>query len=133
MDATTRSKALISARVIFVITAMLTLVFGTSAAFVDGGSDDSVLTSTFGAGMGLFTIVLAVLATSRHPSRLAWAALWYLPVFFIVHLVAFQSYVPDIPLLVLNTAALLACARPILGWSGRDATSPQGTRPSAAL
>ncbi len=117
METSPRSKSLVVARVILVATGVLVLVFGTSAAFVGDASEESMLASTFGAGMGLFTIVTAVLATSRRPSRLAWAALWYLPVFFAVHLVAFRAYVPDVPLLLLNTTALLVSARAVFAMA----------------
>lgn len=124
MEPSPRSKSLVVARVILVATGMITLVFGSSAAFVGEASEESVLASTFGAGMGLFTIVTAVLATSRRPSRLAWAALWYLPVFFAVHLVAFRAYVPDLPLLLLNATALLVSA-PAVFTRATPARQPQ--------
>lgn len=103
--------ALIFARSVLLLTGALTLVFGTSAAFVDGGTDESVLASSFGAGMGLLVLAAGWQVTSARPIPLLWLALCYLPVFFVVHLAAFGTWVPDLPLLLLTTAALAVTAR----------------------
>ncbi|TRW46136.1 hypothetical protein [Georgenia yuyongxinii] len=96
------------ARVVLVAVGCLTVVFGASPAFVGEGTDESLLAATSGAGMGVLVIVTALLATASRPSRLAWMGLWYLPVFFVLHLVAFRAWVPDLPLLLLTTVTLLA-------------------------
>lgn len=107
--------ALVLARVVLLLTGTLTLVFGTSAAFVDGATDDSVLASSFGAGMGLLVLAAGWQVTSTRPIPLLWCALCYLPVFFVVHLAAFGAWVPDLPLLVLTTAALVVTAPHVFG------------------
>lgn len=67
--------------------------------------EDRVLVATFGAGMGLFGLVL-----TRFLDRgdvLAWGALWYLPVFLGLHVALLGVWVPDLPLAVLSVASLL--------------------------
>jgi hypothetical protein len=80
--------------------------------------------------MGVLTIVTALLATSSRPSRLAWAGLWYLPVFFVLHLVAFRAWVPDLPLLLLTTAVLLASRPAVFAARVREGRE-QGDAPVA--
>ena len=104
-------SSLIFARVVLLLTGGLTVVFGTSAAFVGGAGDDGVLTASFGAGMGLLVLVAGWLVTSDRPTPLLWWALCYLPVFFVVHLAAFGAWAPDLPLLVLTLAALAVTSR----------------------
>jgi hypothetical protein len=121
--------ALVWARAVLVAVGCLTLVFGISPAFVGDGTDESILAATSGAGMGLFTIVTAVLATARRPSRLAWAGLWYLPVFFALHLAAFRAWVPDLPLLLLTGGVLLAIGPTVLARARapQEVTEPSPT------
>jgi hypothetical protein len=102
--------ALLLARVILLLVGVLTLLFGSSAAFVGGRSDVSVLASTFGAGMGVLVLAAAWQVTSARPAPLLWLALCYLPVFFGVHVAAFGTWVPDLPLLVLTVVALALTA-----------------------
>jgi hypothetical protein len=98
------------ARTVLLLTGLLTLVFGTSTVFVDGATDDSVLASSFGFGMGVLVLAAGWQITSARPNPLLWLALCYLPVFFVVHLAAFGAWVPDLPLLLLTTAALAVTA-----------------------
>lgn len=110
MSTTRTATPTIFARVVLLLTGALILVFGTSAAFVEQASEEAILASTSGAGMGLLVLAAAILVTAPQPSRLAWCALCYLPVFFIAHLAAFGAWVPDLPLLLLTTAALAVTA-----------------------
>jgi hypothetical protein len=104
------------ARVALVAVGVVTLLVGAGSAFEPGNSDDQVLIATFGAGMGFFAIALALIAFGDR-NRLAWAVLWYYPVFFAVHVAAFGTWVPDLPLLVVAAAALLASRQGVLGRS----------------
>lgn len=110
-----RTPSLVLARAVLLVTGALTLVFGTSAAFVGEATDEAVLASTFGAGMGLLVLAAGWQVTSPRPSRLLWAALCYLPVFFVVHLAAFGAWVPDLPLLAATVLALAVTARHAFG------------------
>lgn len=101
----TRAQAV--ARGVLLLASALVLLFGTSAAFVGEATDESVLASTFGAGMGLFGIALTLAAFAG--DRRAWFALWYLPVFFAIHVATLGTWVPDAPLCALTASALLAC------------------------
>jgi len=111
------------ARVAMVAVGVVTLLVGAGSAFEPGNSDDQVLIATFGAGMGLFAIALALIAFGDR-NRLAWAALWYYPVFFAVHIAAFGTWVPDLPLLIIAAAALLASARALLARSSEGPVAP---------
>ena len=117
-----RSNSLIRAhavaRGVLLLASGLVLLFGTSAAFVGEATDDSVLASTFGVGMGLFGIVLTLVAFAGE--RRAWFALWYLPVFFSIHVATFGTWVPDAPLCALTAWALLASRASERDGTGRD-------------
>ncbi len=43
----------------------------------------------------------------RKAQRWAWYVLWYWPVFFILHIYAFSTWIPDLPLLLLCLLGLL--------------------------
>jgi hypothetical protein len=111
------------ARVAMVAIGVITLLVGAGSAFEPGDSDAQVLIATFGAGMGFFAIALALIAFGDR-NRLAWAVLWYYPVFFAVHVAAFGTWVPDLPLLVVAAAALLASRRAVLGRSWDSPVAP---------
>lgn len=111
------------ARVALVAVGVVTLLVGAGSAFEPGNSDDQVLIATFGVGMGCFAIALALIAF-RDRNRLAWAVLWYYPVFFAVHISAFGTWVPDLPLLVVASAALLASRQAVLGRSSGSPRAP---------
>jgi hypothetical protein len=101
-----------AARGILLLASGLTLVFGTSTAFAGDSTphDARVLEATFGAGMGLFGIALTLVAFSG--DRRAWFALWYLPVFFAIHVATLGTWAPDAPLCMLTAVALLASRAP---------------------
>lgn len=101
----------LAARGIFLLAGLLSVVFGASTAFIGDGSDEALLAATFGPGMGLLTVASGWVVTSARPSRLLWAALCYLPVFFALHLAAFGTWLPDLPLLLATALALALTAR----------------------
>lgn len=123
MSKARNSGSLKWARVAMVAVGVVTLLVGAGSAFEPGNSDDQVLIATFGAGMGLFAIALALIAFGDR-NRLAWAVLWYYPVFFAVHIAVFGTWVPDLPLLVIAAAALLASARALLARSSKGPVAP---------
>lgn len=98
---------------ILVLLSILSGVIGTSVLFV---TDDpfpreaQVLIATFAVGMAVFGIAIT-LTGFRRGQRWAWLALWYYPVFFVIHIFAFDTIIPDGIFAVLTTAALLL-ARP---------------------
>ena len=113
----TRTQSL--ARALLLFACGLALLFGASAAFADGTShDDAVLVATFGPGMGIFGIALTLIAFDTGDRR-AWLALWWLPVFFAIHVAAIGTWIPDGPLAILCAAGL------VLGRPGeRRSASP---------
>lgn len=70
-------------------------------------SDAQVLIATFGVGMALLSGVIA-LVPFRRGERWAWGALWIWPAFFVAHLALLGTVVPDLPLALVTTAALVA-------------------------
>jgi hypothetical protein len=78
-----------------------------------------VLIATFAAGMAILGIAISVTAF-RRGQWWAWLALWYYPVFFVIHVVAFGDIVPDGVFAVLAVIALLL-AMPRGALSSRDA------------
>lgn len=107
----TSTVARLSARFVLVAAGLLSIVFGASTAFVGDGSDEALLAATFGPGMGVLTVAAGWVVTSPRSSRVLWVALCYLPVFFALHLAAFGTWLPDLPLL-LATALALAVSAP---------------------
>lgn len=90
----------------------LMLVIGVSALFVDGDPserDADWLIATFAAGMGLFALAMTLFGV-RRGERWAWLTLWYVPAFFIIHVGALGTFVPDLVLAVVFAAALLGVA-----------------------
>jgi magnesium-transporting ATPase (P-type) len=69
--------------------------------------DARVLITTFGVGMAVLAAVVA-LVPFRHGEPWAWWVLWAWPVFFVAHVVALGTVVPDAVLAVMTAAALLA-------------------------
>lgn len=113
-----------AARAMVCLDGALTLVFGVGGLFDTGTAmADRVLEATCGAGMGIFAIALAVVAfDGRRPGDMrAWWALWYVPVFFALHVALLGVWVPDAVLLLLTAAALVA-GRP----SRRSEFAPAG-------
>lgn len=71
-----------------------------------------VLITTFAGGMTVLAVAAMVLAYGRR-DRVAWAALWAYPAFFVSHVVLFGTYVPDLILAILCGGALA------LAWPGK--------------
>lgn len=109
------------------LVATLVLVFGGSMAATGRDLDEQVTGGSFGAGMGLFALALSLEAARG--SRSAWLALWYLPLFLASHVIWLGVWVPDLPLLVLTAAALIAL-RP--QRRARSAAAGAGSRFPAA-
>jgi hypothetical protein len=84
--------------------------------------DAKFLISNFGVTAGLLVVVLAVFGLN-HGQRWAWAALWWLPVFYCWLVVA-----NDTPA-HLGFAAVAAAAL----WATGSHTTPRSTRPTPSL
>lgn len=68
------------------------------------------LRGTLLLGMIMFGLAV-ILVPFRRGERWAWYVLWYYPLFFILHIVAFGTFIPDAILAVICTACLLAPLR----------------------
>lgn len=79
-------------------------------AFTSSQATDEVLQlrmqGTAVLGMVLFSLFITY-GGFRLGQRWAWYALWYWPVFFILHIMAFDTWIPDLPLAILSGIALL--------------------------
>ena len=71
-------------------------------------------------GMVIFSLGIA-LVPFRSGARWAWLALWYWPVFFLLHVVAFGTWLPDIPLAALAAGSLLLSSRRYLARTSKAA------------
>jgi hypothetical protein len=109
-------------RILLTIPAVLLLVIGLSGengpfgpgsvidAFMSAQATDEVLQlrmqGTAVLGMVLFSLFITH-GGFRFGQRWAWYALWYWPFFFILHIVAFGTWIPDLPLAILSVIALI--------------------------
>lgn len=83
-------------------------------------SDANVLISTFGIGMAFFGIAITLFPL-RRGELWGWAVLWAWPVFFIAHVIALGTVIPDLVLAILFAFALgLVVAR--APWTVRRET-----------
>ncbi|CAN5773436.1 hypothetical protein BH23CHL2_BH23CHL2_29640 [soil metagenome] len=57
-------------------------------------------------GMAVFGLAL-ILKPFRQEQRWAWYALWYYPLFFLIHILAFDTLLPDGIFVILTIGALL--------------------------
>jgi hypothetical protein len=57
-------------------------------------------------GMVIFSLGVTLWGL-RRGHRWAWWVLWYWPIFFVLHVLAFHTYVPDIPFAILAAVALV--------------------------
>ncbi|MFN2526353.1 MAG: hypothetical protein ABR505_08840 [Actinomycetota bacterium] len=98
-----------AALIVLIIMQVLAALISISVFFVEEAerfeSDANVLISTFGVGMAFFGLVLTVLADRG--SRAGWTALWYWPIFFVIHVAALQTYVPDLVFALIWVGGLL--------------------------
>ncbi len=81
-------------------------------------SDAQALVATFGAGMGLLVVVLAMSGLGAG-SRVAWLALWVLPAFFVSHVALLGTWLPDGLFAVVATFCLVA-TRPRVSDTERE-------------
>lgn len=72
------------------------------------------LRGTVVLGMVIFSLAISLFAF-RKGERWAWFALWYWPLFFLLHVAAFGTWVPDLPLALLAAGTLLLSMRRYLG------------------
>lgn len=101
------------ATIILVLLSVLMGVIGVSVWFVTEDPLDhatKVLVSTFAAGMAILGIAI-ILTGFRRGEWWAWLALWYYPVFFVIHVLTLGTVIPDGVFAALSVAALLL-ARP---------------------
>lgn len=97
------------------LVALVTFVIGgLSVNFVEDPfpSDARVLITSFAFGM-TFLGAVAIHAVHVHASRSAWLGLWAYPIFFVWHVVALGTYLPDA---VLAGLALVGLG---LAWPSR--------------
>lgn len=67
--------------------------------------DARVLITSFAAGMTLLAAV-ALFALEKYDSRSAWVGLLAYPIFFVWHVIALGTYIPDAVLAALSLVAL---------------------------
>jgi hypothetical protein len=91
-------------------------------------SDAKALISTFGIGMAVLTAVIALIPF-RAGQRWAWAVLWVWPVFFVAHVVALGTVVPDGILAVISTVALVVSRPRSAGGDGTRTPDVQAATP----
>jgi hypothetical protein len=66
------------------------------------------LRGSFVLGMVVFGLSL-ILVPLRRGECWAWYVLWYYPVFFTLHVIAFGTYLPDGLFVLISAATLLVC------------------------
>jgi len=91
---------------------VLSALIAVSVYFVEDPfpADALVLIASFGVGMGVLTFACAAFGLDG-AQRWPWLALWVLPAFFVWHVVALGTVVPD-AILGVVTAAALVVTRP---------------------
>jgi hypothetical protein len=124
--------------VIFLIMSLLVLIIGTSGESGLTGADapfgamaagdttdvglETQLRGTFALGMSIFGLFIAIFAF-RRGDQWAWYAMWTWPLFFILHIIAFDTWIPDGVFLGLCLLALALTPPSLL----RSARSNQNT------
>lgn len=82
------------------------------SAFLTDDVTDQVLAlrlrGSFVLGMVVFGIAI-ILVPLRRGERWAWYVLWYYPVFFTLHVIAFGTLIPDGLFILISAASLLLC------------------------
>ena len=73
-------------------------------------------------GMFLFGVSI-LLKPFREGARWAWAVMWYIPVFFVLHIYAFGTVIPDAIFAALAAVCLLASYWQAFGKSTAEAAS----------
>jgi hypothetical protein len=93
---------------------------------------DSQLLGTVVWGMTIFGLAITLIPF-RRGERWAWYVLWYYPVFFVIHIFAFGTLVPDAFFVAITTFGLLGQYRrffPKESGSGRGHASIGAARSS---
>lgn len=119
--------------VVFLLMSLLALLIGTSGESGWAGADapfgamgaadksnlglESQLRGTFALGMGVFGLMIAVFAFRRREVW-AWYAMWVWPVFFVLHIIAFDTWIPDGMFLALCLLALALTPPSVLRAAG---------------
>jgi len=112
--------------VVFVLLALVLLLIGLSGPQGPAGPGSPIhafgipnpnvldialrLRGTLVLGMVLFSLAITLFAF-RKGERWAWFVLWYWPLFFLLHVAAFGSWLPDLPIAVLAAGSLLLSKR----------------------
>ncbi len=92
---------------LFVLCAVISL----STAFADDPFEPSAVTLI--ASFGCLAAVLGVAVTwGTNTAPALWWALWALPLFFVWHVAALGTWIPDAVLGVLSAVGVLLCAPP---------------------
>lgn len=105
-----------AATIVLLLIQLLAALISVSVFFVEESerfdTDANTLIATFGVGMALFGVALTLSASKG--DRSAWMVLWYWPLFFVLHVIALKTYVPDLIFAVLTAGSLIAL-RPLPG------------------
>ena len=82
---------------------------------------EDTLISTFGVGMAIFGLAIT-LVPFRRTEAWAWWVLWYWPVLLLIHVFVLDTWLPDLPLVVLAVTALLLPFRSFFPghWRGAE-------------
>jgi hypothetical protein len=116
------SKVLLLSKILLILPAFLLLVIGMSGeegpigegsvlhAFLTSDVTDQVMELRFRGsillGMVIFGIGIIFNSYSKG-ERWAWVVMWFWPVFFALHIYSFKTWIPDLPLLLLTSFALV--------------------------
>lgn len=100
----------------------------TAAETTDADLDRRLL-GTVLWGMTIFGLAITLIPF-RRGERWAWYVLWYYPVFFVIHILAFGTLVPDAVFVAITTLGLLVPYRRF--FPGEDATGRGHASPGAA-
>lgn len=93
--------------VLFTCYSMIAIVIAISKVFEEPNFIlEDTLISTFGVGMAIFGLAI-ILVPFRKTERWAWWVLWYWPVLLLIHVLVLDTWLPDLPLVILAIAALL--------------------------
>jgi len=80
------------------------------SAFLTDETSEQVLAlrlrGSFVLGMVIFGISL-IMVPFRRGERWAWYVLWYYPVFFLLHVIAFGTFIPDGLFVLISVASLI--------------------------
>jgi hypothetical protein len=103
--------------VLLFLVGLVTLVVGSSGAVFGRDVEEQTLVGTFGAGMGIFSLAI-ILTAYRRGERWAWFVLWYYPIFFIIHIIALGTVIPDLVFLILSVLGLVLPIRKFFARTG---------------